>query len=105
LPPGPLPGSSTGSTATTPRARPSGVKLQYHRDVVRRLRPAAHRGLDRAAGHQVGALWRQQEMVDQQAVIIRAIMESKNQMVDNVIKMLNAMMATQTKIMAAGMAR
>ena len=46
-----------------------------------------------------------QKQLEEQGNIIKMIMESKNQMVDAVIKMLNAMFATQNKIMSAGMAR
>lgn len=46
-----------------------------------------------------------QAVIEEEAAIMKLIMEAKNQMVDAVIKMLNAAFGTQQKVMAAGMVR
>ncbi len=46
-----------------------------------------------------------QHALEEQAAVISLIMESKNAMVDAVLKMMNASFATNNKVMSAGMAR
>lgn len=46
-----------------------------------------------------------QQQIEEEAAIMKMIMESKNQTVDAVLKMMNAMFATKNKIMSVGMTR
>ena len=48
---------------------------------------------------------RAQDQLEEEAAIMEMIMESKNQMVENVLKMMNASFGVNQKILAAGMAR
>ena len=43
--------------------------------------------------------------LEEEAAIMEMIMESKNQMVENVLKMMNASFGVNQKLLAAGMAR
>lgn len=48
---------------------------------------------------------KEQRVIEEEAAIMKVIMESKNQVIEAVIKMLNAMFAAKTKVMSAGMTR
>lgn len=48
---------------------------------------------------------RAQDQLEEEAAIMEMIMESKNQMVESVLKMMNASFGVNQKIIAAGMAR
>jgi len=48
---------------------------------------------------------RAQDQLEEEAAIMEMIMESKNQMVESVLKMMNASFGVNQKILAAGMAR
>jgi hypothetical protein len=60
----------------------------------------AENGAERARNHAE----KHQAVVEEEAAIMKLIMESKNQVVDAVMKMMNAMFATQQKVMASGKA-